>query len=66
LAEAAALAALHSGARHSALVPVDWTRRRYVRKPRGAKPGSVRMERASTVMARPDPDLAERLAVEEG
>ncbi|MEZ4414869.1 MAG: NFACT RNA binding domain-containing protein [Gemmatimonadota bacterium] len=61
LDEAAALAALHSAARHSAVVPVDWTRRRYVRKPRGSKPGSVVLERGATLMARPDPDLAERL-----
>ena len=41
LEEAGALAALHSKARTSASVPVDWTLRKYVRKPRGAAPGSV-------------------------
>lgn len=37
--KAAALAALHSKARHSGIVPVIWTERRYVRKPRKAAPG---------------------------
>ena len=41
LAEAATLAANHSGARGSGQVPVDWTRRKWVRKPRGAPPGVV-------------------------
>jgi len=53
LEEAALLAAWHSGARGSTVVPVDWTRRRYVRKPRGAAPGSVVVARAKTVMVRP-------------
>ena len=39
LHKAAALAALHSKARHSSLVPVIHTERRYVRKPRKAGPG---------------------------
>jgi len=41
LEKAAALAALHSKARHSALVPVIWTERRYVRRPRKAPPGTA-------------------------
>ncbi len=41
LEKAAALAALHSKARHSGLVPVIHTERRYVRKPRGAPPGTA-------------------------
>jgi hypothetical protein len=53
LEEAAILAAWHSRARGSTVVPVDWTRRRYVRKPRGAKPGSVVVAQAKTVMVRP-------------
>jgi len=61
LLEAAALAALHSRARTSALVPVDWTRRKYVRKPRKAAPGQVVLERASTVFVAPDPALERRL-----
>jgi len=64
LAEAAALAALHSKARTSGRVPVDWTRRKYVRKPRHAPAGSVRIERARTLFVEPDPELLERLAPE--
>ena len=41
LEKAAALAALHSKARHSSLVPVIWTERRYVRRPRKAAPGTA-------------------------
>ncbi|MEZ4388014.1 MAG: NFACT RNA binding domain-containing protein [Candidatus Krumholzibacteriia bacterium] len=41
LERAAALAALHSKARHSGLVPVIYTERRYVRKPRKALPGTA-------------------------
>jgi len=61
LREAAVLAALHSQARTSGLIPVDWTRRKYVRKPRKAPPGKVVIERARTVFVEPDPSLAERL-----
>ncbi len=41
LEKAAALAALHSKARHSSYVPVIWTERRYVRRPRKAPPGTA-------------------------
>ena len=61
LREAAVLAALHSKARTSATVPVDWTRRKYVRKPRKAPPGRVRPDRVSTVFVKPEPSLLERL-----
>lgn len=64
LHEAAILAALHSRARTSGSVPVDWTFRKYVRKPRGAPPGAVTPDRMKTVMVRPDADLLERLATE--
>ena len=39
--EAAKLAALHSRAKDSAQVPVDYTQIRHVSKPQGAKPGMV-------------------------
>jgi len=61
LEEAGALAALHSKARTSSSVPVDWTRRKHVRKPRGSAPGSVLPERVKTVFVRPDESLLERL-----
>jgi predicted ribosome quality control (RQC) complex YloA/Tae2 family protein len=61
LVEAATLAALHSRARTSGVVPVDWTRRKYVRKPRRSPPGRVTIERAKTVFVEPSEALAERL-----
>jgi len=62
LAEAATLAALHSKARTSASVPVDWTFRKYVRKPRGSPPGRVVIDRARTLFVRPDEALVDALA----
>jgi len=62
LQEAAVLAALNSGARTSKTVPVDWTLRKYVRKPRGSAPGSVVPQRARTLFVVPDPALGARLA----
>jgi predicted ribosome quality control (RQC) complex YloA/Tae2 family protein len=62
LEEAGALAALHSRARTSASVPVDWTRRKHVRKPRKAPAGAVVPDRVSTVFVTPDESLLERLA----
>jgi predicted ribosome quality control (RQC) complex YloA/Tae2 family protein len=61
LTEAAVLAALHSGARTSGTVPVDWTRRKYVRKPRGSAPGTVVLQQAHTLFVEPDPSLPGRL-----
>jgi predicted ribosome quality control (RQC) complex YloA/Tae2 family protein len=65
LEEAAALAALHSKARTSATVPVDWTLRKYVRKPRGSAPGSVVPDRVQTLFVSPDPELLERLSADD-
>jgi predicted ribosome quality control (RQC) complex YloA/Tae2 family protein len=64
--EAATLAALHSRARTSALVAVDWTRRKYVRKPRKAAPGLVLPERVRTVFVQPDAVLEQRMRAGEG
>ena len=61
LAEAAILAALHSGARGSGMVPVDWTRRKYVRKARKSPAGTVIPERTLTLFVEPDPELPKRL-----
>ncbi|MBI4544796.1 MAG: DUF814 domain-containing protein [Gemmatimonadetes bacterium] len=61
LQEAAVLAALHSSARTSGVVAVDWTRRKYVRKPRKAPPGLVAIERVSTLFVEPDASLERRL-----
>ncbi|HET8655541.1 MAG TPA: NFACT RNA binding domain-containing protein [Longimicrobiaceae bacterium] len=61
LGEAAALAALFSKARSSSLVPVDWTRRKYVRKPRGAPPGAVVPQRVRTLFVEPDAAVEARM-----
>lgn len=65
LEEAAVLAAYYSKARSSGTVAVDWTRRRYVRKPRGAPPGRVSLIQARTIFVAPDAALEERLRVVE-
>lgn len=54
IVEAALLAAHFSKGRQSANVPVDYTRRRYVRKPSGAKPGFVIYDHQSTIYVTPD------------
>jgi len=64
LTEAAVLAAVHSEARHSGMVPVDWTRRKHVRKPRKSAPGVVVPERVSTLFVEPDPSAPRRLSPE--
>ena len=51
--EAAAIAAFHSKARNDTLVPVVYTERRYIRKPRKAKPGLVTVEREKSIMVVP-------------
>ena len=51
--EAAAVAAWFSKARHNGLVPIIYTQRRYVRKPRKAKPGLVTVEREKSIMVAP-------------
>jgi predicted ribosome quality control (RQC) complex YloA/Tae2 family protein len=61
IAEAAVLAAIHSAARTSGMVPVDYTRRKHVRKPRRSPPGTVMIERAKTVFVEPDAELEEML-----
>ena len=61
LEEAAVLAAWHSKSRGSALVPVDWTRRKYVRKARGGAPGLVLVQRSETVFVKPDERVERRL-----
>lgn len=51
--KAAALAALHSKARNASLVPVVWTEKRYVRKPRKSPPGLAVCLQDHTVMVAP-------------
>jgi hypothetical protein len=53
LREAAGLAAWYSGARGDEPVDVQWTRRKNVRRLRGAPPGTVQVKRFETVRVRP-------------
>jgi len=61
LIDAAHLAAHYSDARGDGDVEVIWTRRRYVHKPRGAPPGSVRVLKEKTIFLRVDPERLARL-----
>lgn len=50
---AAQLAAANSPQRHSSIVPVDYTLRKYVRRPRGAQPGFVTYTHEKTLHVSP-------------
>ena len=47
--QAAKIAAQNSDAKHSSLVPIDHTQRKYVRKPRGSAPGFVIYRNEKTI-----------------
>ncbi|HZM16262.1 MAG TPA: NFACT RNA binding domain-containing protein [Candidatus Krumholzibacteria bacterium] len=53
LEAAAAIAARFSQAKHARTVPVLWTRKRYVRKPRGGTPGLATCSHEKTLFVRP-------------
>ena len=53
LHEAAELAARHSDSKHSSLVPVDYTLRKYVRKPKGAPAGKALYQNEKTIFITP-------------
>ncbi|HPC35587.1 MAG TPA: NFACT RNA binding domain-containing protein [Candidatus Marinimicrobia bacterium] len=53
LEKAAGLAAFHSKAKHSAVVPVIFTQCKYVTKPRHSAPGAVTVKFEKTIMAEP-------------
>ena len=53
LAEVASWAAFYSQARTAGTVPVIWTLKKYVRKPRRSPPGLAVCEREKTVMVKP-------------
>lgn len=55
LLDAALLAAYFSKARNGENVPVDYTQRKHVRKPKGAKPGMVIYDHQTTLFVSPDP-----------
>jgi len=52
--EAALVAAYYSKGQSSSQVPVDWTLKKYVKKPSGAKPGKVIYEHYKTIYLTPD------------
>lgn len=59
--EAAMIAAHYSKAAGGTMVPVDYTRVRYVKKPSGAKPGFVIYTTNWTAYVTPEADTVERL-----
>lgn len=58
LEAAAALAAFNSKAKHSSLVPVAYTLRKFVRKPKGAAPGAVVVEKEKVILVEPSGKIA--------
>jgi predicted ribosome quality control (RQC) complex YloA/Tae2 family protein len=64
LRQAAAIAAYHSKARSAGIIPVHWTRARFVTKPRGAKAGTVSVKRGKVLKVRPDVSFATRVRAE--
>lgn len=65
LTEAATLAAYYSKARMSAKVPVDYTKRKNVKKPSGAKPGMVIYETNNTAYVDPSEEVVASLKIKE-
>ncbi len=63
IVEAAMIAAYHSDARHSAQVPVDFTEVKFVKKPKGAKPGMVIFTDNKTIYVNPDKETIDKLRV---
>ena len=61
--QAAVIAATHSKAADSSLVPVDYTPVKKLKKPVGAKPGKVIYHEYFTIMVKPDKTACERWAV---
>ncbi len=57
---AANFAAYFSKGRSSSLVPIDYTLRKYVRKPNGAKPGMVIYDNQKTIYITPDEEIIEQ------
>lgn len=62
LRQAAAVALYHSKARSAGLAPVHCTQARNVKKPRGAKAGTVHVTKGSVLKVRPDISFAVRVS----
>jgi len=56
LRKAASLAAYYSKGRNSSKVAVAYTSAKFVKKPKGAAPGTVTLAERRTLMAVPAPD----------
>ena len=63
LRQTAAVAAYHSKARNAGTVAVHCTRARYVKKPRGAKTGTVQVAHGKTLRVRPEISFATRIPI---
>ncbi len=63
---AAHVAAYFSKGRQSALVPVDYTLKRHVHKPNGAKPGRVIYENQKTIYITPDDEAIQEILANGG
>lgn len=63
LHQAAALAAHFSRANGSSNVPVDYTQRKHVKKPNGARPGYVIYEKQKTLYVDPAPDIMQQIHI---
>ncbi|MGM8364195.1 Rqc2 family fibronectin-binding protein [Virgibacillus sp. W0181] len=61
LMEAAQLAAYYSKAHQSASVPIDYTKVRNVKKPKGAKLGFVTYDKQKTIFITPDKQMIKKL-----
>lgn len=63
--QTAMICAFYSKAKYSQSVPVDYTIRKNVKKPNGAKPGMVIYETNSTIYVTPDEETVEKLRIKE-
>jgi predicted ribosome quality control (RQC) complex YloA/Tae2 family protein len=57
LEQAASWAAWYSKSKNESLSPVIYTPRKFVRKPKGAKPGAVLVEKEQVIMVPPMPPM---------
>ncbi|MCD8158942.1 MAG: NFACT family protein [Clostridiales bacterium] len=64
ITEAAVLAAYYSKARQGSLVPVDYTPKRFIKKPNGSKPGFVIYTTNKTAYVTPTEEFVEKLKKE--
>ena len=62
--EAANLAAFYSKAKNSSMVPVDYTQRKNIKKPNGAKPGMVIYLTNRTIYITPDESRVNQMKTE--